>query len=261
MRPFTPKDCVRRLRACALLTLLAATACDPLSLFGPGFDGDPRLDTHWATVRSDSFHIGHTILDEQAAGTTGRVFVPAHYKPGTPIGLLVMLHGAGGVGAYYVSLFQHLADSADFIILAPESWARTWDMLSTRRLGTDVRRLSRSIEYVLERATIDPARIWLGGHSDGASYAITIGTANGDHFTRLLIFAAGIYYSPMKTGRPPVRVMHGYWDEVLAFSQVQHNVVRPLKNARYPVTFAPYYGGHLVPAAVADSAIAWLQQP
>lgn len=237
--------------------LLLLTSCDPLDLLGPNFSGNPRLDVAWTTPRTQTFATGLSVLQAESAGTTGRVYVPAHYTPGTPIGLLVMLHGGGSAGANYISLFQTLADAHDFIVLAPDSKQLTWDMISTTRVGVDVQRLSTAIEYVLQRASIDPVRIWLGGHSDGASYAITLGTANGDHFRKLLLFSAGIFWSPQKAGRPDVRVVHGQYDAVFAFSQVTPEVVRPLERAGYSVTFAPFLGGHEVPSDVAEAAILW----
>lgn len=247
----------RRVAGAAVPALLLLCSCNPLDLIGPGFSGDPRLDVAWSTPRSAAFVPGHVLLSADSAGTTGRVYVPAHYTPGTPIGLLVMLHGGGSAGANYIGLFQQLADAHDFIVLAPDSKQLTWDMISTTRVGVDIDRLGTAITYVLQRATVDPARIWLGGHSDGASYALTVGTANGDRFRKLLIFAAGIYWTPEKVGRPDVRVMHGQFDPVFAFSQVTSEVVRPLERAGYAVTFAPFLGGHEVPADVAEAAILW----
>lgn len=241
----------------ALVPLVAALSCNPLDVLGPGFSGDPRLDVSWSRPRSGAFAAGHTVLAEDSAGTTGRVFVPAHYQPGTPIGLLVMLHGGGSAGQQYIGTFQALADAHDFIILAPDSKQLTWDMIASTRVGVDIPRLEMAIEYVLQRATIDPARIWLGGHSDGASYALTLGTANGDRFRKLLIFAAGIYWTPYKIGRPDVRVVHGQFDPVFPFSQVTSEVVRPLERAGYAVTFAPFAGGHDLPSDVAEAAIRW----
>src|SRR5690606_23327386 len=148
----------------ALLGLAAVLSCNPLDLLGPGFSGNPRLDAAWTTERTGEFATGHVILTEDSAGTTGRVFVPAHFDAETPIGLLVMLHGGGGAGQNYIGTFQALADAHDFIILAPDSKQLTWDMISTTRVGVDVERLAAAIEYVLGRASIDPARIWLGGH-------------------------------------------------------------------------------------------------
>ncbi len=241
---------------CALL-LGAAVGCDPLDVLGSGISGDPRLDVAWSTVRTGAFASGQVVLGEDSAGTTGRVYVPASFDPDVPIGLLVMLHGAGSAGQNYIGTFQALADAHDFIILAPDSKQLTWDMMSTTKVGVDVARLGTAIEYVLQRATIDPERLWLAGHSDGASYAITIGTANGDRFRKLMLFAAGIYWSPQKNGRPDVRVVHGQFDPVFPFAEVQREVVRPLERAGYAVTFAPHSGGHEIGSEAAEAAILW----
>lgn len=248
----------RAVRGLLTLGLIAAAGCNPLDLLGSGFSGDPRLDVAWNTVRTGAFATGHVVLTEDSAGTTGRVYVPAHFDAETPIGLLVMLHGAGSAGQNYIGTFQALADAHDFIILAPDSKQLTWDMLSTTKVGVDVARMGKALEYVLARATIDPERIWLAGHSDGAGYALTVGTANGDHFRKLVAFAAGVYWTPQKVGRPPVRVVHGQNDPVFPFANVQGEVVRPLERAGYAVTFAPHAGGHEIGSEPAEAAVLWL---
>jgi phospholipase/carboxylesterase len=245
-------------RAALLVIAFGLVGCNPLDVFGDNFSGDPRLDVMWAAPREDTLAIGQTTLPFDDPHAKGVVYVPASYDAEAPTGLLLVLHGGGGTGANYANAFKALADSNDFIVLAPDSKQLTWDLVSTGKVGVDVERLSTAIEYVLRRATIDPARIWIVGHSDGATYALTIGAANGDHFRRVISFAPGFLYAPQKNGRPPLRVVHGRFDPVFTLAETEREVVGPMRAAGYEVTLVPFDGGHEMPQAQVDAAIAWL---
>ena len=73
------------------------------------------------------------------------------------------------------------------IVLAPDLRGRTWDML-LREYGPDVAHLDRALGIVFARYPTDPGRIAIGGFSDGASYALSLGIANGALFSDILAF-------------------------------------------------------------------------
>ena len=237
---------------------VALLACNPLDVLGNNFSGNPRLDVNWAVPREGTLAVGETTLLFDDPHAKGVVYVPASYDADEPTGLLLVLHGGGGIGANFANAFKALADSNDFIVLAPDSKQLTWDLVSTGKVGVDVERLSTAIDYVLRRATIDPARIWIAGHSDGATYALTLGAANGDYFQRIVAFAPGFLYAPQKTGRPPLRVVHGRFDHVFALAETEREVVGPMRAAGYDVTLVPFDGGHEMPQAQVDAAVLWL---
>src|SRR2546429_387045 len=66
----------------------------------------------------------------------------------------------------------------------------TWDAI-TRSFGPDVDFINRALERVFDSVAIDPARVAVGGFSDGASYGISLGLINGDLFKRVSAFSAG----------------------------------------------------------------------
>ncbi len=56
----------------------------------------------------------------------------------------------------------------------------------------------------MARCPVDTTRLAVGGFSAGASYALSIGLANGDLFGHVLAFPPG-FMAPMNTrGRPQV---------------------------------------------------------
>src|SRR3954466_11622834 len=59
----------------------------------------------------------------------GVLYIPKGYKPGVPMPLIVMFHGAGGSGMTTMYSFP-MADEFGAIILAPDSRdERTWDLV------------------------------------------------------------------------------------------------------------------------------------
>jgi poly(3-hydroxybutyrate) depolymerase len=56
-----------------------------------------------------------------------------------------------------------------------------------------------SITHTLQ-CTVDPQRICVSGFSDGASYALSLGLANGDLFTHVAAFSPGFMRPPCTQG-------------------------------------------------------------
>ena len=83
------------------------------------------------------------------------------------------------------------ADRAGVAVLAADSRGTTWDAIRGG-FGDDVAFLNRALEHVFGRLAVDPARVALGGFSDGASYAISLGLANGDLFPARRRVLAGL---------------------------------------------------------------------
>ncbi|MFN2533069.1 MAG: phospholipase, partial [Pyrinomonadaceae bacterium] len=75
-------------------------------------------------------------------------------------------------------------------MLAPNSRETTWDAIGGD-FGPDVDFLNRALERVFEIAPIDAARVAIGGFSDGATYAISLGLINGDFFNSVVAFSPG----------------------------------------------------------------------
>src|SRR5687767_3702155 len=88
--------------------------------------------------------------------------------------LLVLLHGAGGGGSGILRRLGTLVDEAGIAVLAPDSRDSSWDVIRGG-LGPDVTFINSALERVFESTAVDPARVSIGGFSDGASYALTLG--------------------------------------------------------------------------------------
>jgi len=182
-----------------------------------------------------------------------------HVPPGgdgAPAPLLVALHGAGGRARGALAAVATLADRHRFLVVAVSSRGSTWDLLRGGT-GPDVATLDAALAAAFARHPVDPARLAIQGFSDGASYALSLGQANGDLFGAVLAFSPGFTAPPVTTGRPRVFVSHGTADPVLPIDRCSRRIVPALRTAGYEVAYREFDGGHVVPADVAEAAVAW----
>jgi phospholipase/carboxylesterase len=191
-----------------------------------------------------------------AGSRDGLLYVPASYSPDTAAPLFIGLHGAGGDADNWES-YPGRAEDRGMVFLAPDSRFGTWDVIQSS-FGVDVEFIDRALQYTFERCRIDPERIALGGFSDGASYALSLGIRNGDLFSHLVAYSPGFYVAAdSPVGTPPVFVSHGTLDNVLPVTISQNAIVPTLQEDGYDVTYEEFDGGHEVPAAISEMALDW----
>jgi phospholipase/carboxylesterase len=183
------------------------------------------------------------------------LYVPASVVQGAAP-LVVMLHGAGGSGNNAFGMMRPLADIHGVLLLAPDSRGRTWDII-LGALGPDVDFLDRALAATFERCRVDAERIAIGGFSDGASYALSLGVANGELFTHVLAFSPGFIAPPGQQGTPRIYVSHGTDDAVLPIDHCSRRVVPRLQAAGYDIVYHEFPGPHTVPEQIAHAAMAW----
>ena len=185
------------------------------------------------------------------------LYVPATYCADRPVPLVLLLHGAGGHARQGLDLLRSLADAAGLLLLAPASRDRTWDLLVDRRYGPDAAMIDRALEQTFSRYAIDPLRLAIGGFSDGASYALSLGITNGDLFTHVLAFSPGFMAPAGRTGSPRIFASHGVRDGVLPIDRCSRRIVPELERGGYDVLYREFGGPHTVPASIAREALHW----
>jgi phospholipase/carboxylesterase len=171
-----------------------------------------------------------------------------------PRPLLVFCHGAGGNAAQGLGPVRAAAAAAGVALLATTSVAATWDLIAGG-LGRDVAVLDAALEEVTRRLPV--SRCAIGGFSDGASYALSLGLANGDLFDAVLAFAPGFTAPPRRQGRPRILIRHGTRDPVLPVDRCGRRVASRLVGAGYEVSYEEFDGGHAVPPDLVAAALGW----
>lgn len=171
--------------------------------------------------------------------------------------LLVMLHGAtqGPEDMFWYLGKTH--EEAGVAVLAPRSRDTTWDAIGGS-FGEDVEYLNRVLERVFETVSIDPARLAVGGFSDGASYALSLGLINGDLFRSIVAFSPGFLISGSSSGKPRIFISHGTHDHILPIDRCGRRVAAGLIARGYDITFREFDGDHEIPAAVAREGLMWV---
>lgn len=172
-----------------------------------------------------------------------------------PLPLVVMLHGATGQAVHSIGQLAGTAPLHGAAVLAPQATDYTWDVL-VGGFGPDVAVIDEALAEALAVCPVDPARVAVAGFSDGASYALSIGLANGDLFGHILAFSPGFAAPPGRVGRPRVFVSHGTADPVLPISVTSRRIVPALQAEGYEVEYVEFPGGHTLPADIADAAVA-----
>jgi phospholipase/carboxylesterase len=190
----------------------------------------------------------------------GLLYVPLAYRTDRPAPLALLLHGAGGTAQQGLALLQPLADASGLLLLAPEAGRQTWDVIMDA-YGPDVACIDRALAQTFRQYAVDPARVAVGGFSDGASYALSLGLTNGDLFTHVLAFSPGFFAPARRQGAPRLFISHGTHDQVLPIEHCSRRVVPPLRRAGYDVRYREFDGPHTVPPAIAREAVEWFTSP
>ena len=187
---------------------------------------------------------------------------------GAPAPVLVALHGAGGQAATMLESYRTDADAYGFILVLPQSKGQTWDMivdLQSRlgaemkvqpRYGRDLKALDAALADLFARVAVDPARVGIMGFSDGATYAVSVGTANPQLFRTIIAYSPGPAFATKFDPMQRIFISHAEEDPVLPYS-VTRGLVAKLRVKHMPLMFVPFHGGHEVPKAIHAKAVAY----
>lgn len=177
--------------------------------------------------------------------------------PGDRWTVVVLFHGAGADAADILPLLADVPARGPTIVIAPDSVASSWDLVHGR-IGPDIRRLDSALELVLDRIPVARERMAVAGFSDGASYALSVGLANGELFPNVIAFSPGFASPPRIVGEPRIFISHGTGDRVLPIDRCSRVIVPRLRGASYAVEYQEFAGGHTVPEPMVEAALDWL---
>ena len=186
------------------------------------------------------------------------LYVPEDYLQEKPLPLIIALHGGYGQGYEYIWTWLRSARSRGYAVLAPKSLGDTWDMSVP---SSDTRSVLRMLNEVSNEYSIDPARVYLTGLSDGGIFTYILGLEQTQLF-RSLAPIAGVLHpavDPMlRQGRgkdTPMLVVHGVHDFIfpVAFTR---QTCKLLKDIGYQVTYEelPEWG-HAYPYSINERLV------
>jgi predicted esterase len=172
-----------------------------LAALEEGVDADHAArDEDLATLRADPrWHEVQTYLTactryfESGAGPTALV-LPAGYKQGTPIPVVVWLHGLGSNPEDFVNeRCQVYADAVNVAIVGVSATVPrgprkyVWAVDAER----DARRVKDALAEVSNRVTIKPGHLIAFGFSQGGQVALELAVRNPEEFAGAIVLSPG----------------------------------------------------------------------
>jgi phospholipase/carboxylesterase len=194
-----------------------------------------------------------------ADGRDGFLFIPHDTTDRGGVPLLILLHGATQRAALFERLIPS-ADSAGVAILAPDSREMTWDAIRGEEFGPDVAFLQRAITRAFDRARIDSCRVVVGGFSDGATYALSLGIRNAHAFHGVVAFSPGFVIPAPQPERLPVFLRHGTRDQILPIDAASRRIATLLRESGFAVDYEEFDGPHTMRPADVHAALRWTAQ-
>lgn len=173
-----------------------------------------------------------------------------------PRGLILAFHGAGGSPREGLFVFREAWTEPGLVLLAPGSIGNTWSALHNRQ-DRDLETVNRALAETWKLCRIDRRRVAVGGFSDGATHALSIGLQNGAVFRSVMALSPGGLLDVQHRGKPRVFIAHGTGDDVLPYSRTSGKIVPGLRGSGYSVTFRSFAGGHEVPTSISRAAVRW----
>jgi phospholipase/carboxylesterase len=179
-----------------------------------------------------------------------------------PPRLIVLLHGAGQTPDEMIARFARDADCADAVLLAPKSRGPTWDVILAAQMhaldgqsltsdvyrystSSDADRVTEAIASLGKSVKTDSAQRFLLGFSDGATFALALGTSRDMPYAGVVALSPGLAVVASRPARKrAVLIMHGTNDRSLPFDFTRSTIVPMLRAERLAVRFMPFRGGH-----------------
>ena len=163
------------------------------------------------------------------------LYIPSTLKPGSTAPLIVTLHGSNRTGVTLVEKWKDLAKKEGIILAGPDAtdlrgWASPQD-------GPDF--LRDLVEELKTKYPINTKRVYLFGHSAGASFALQIALMESQYFAATAIHAGALTKDDMELiglakRKIPISIQVGDSDEFFPLKIVRETR-DALKTAGLPI--------------------------
>jgi polyhydroxybutyrate depolymerase len=229
----------------ALVLAIAQAACgssssgDATAAAGTGGAGGAAGSSAGGAAGSGGAPMGTGLGDWDPTPIGGtrptKVYEPTSYAKGTPMPVVILLHGFSASGALQEAIFQlkPQAEARGFLYAHPDGtvgpdgkkfWNATdvcCDFGNTK--VDDVAYLSGLVTEISSRWTVDPKRVYFIGHSNGGFMSFRMACDRADMIAGI-VSLAGAMWSDTSLCKPsaPVSVLHihGTADDMVAFDGV-----------------------------------------
>jgi poly(3-hydroxybutyrate) depolymerase len=153
------------------------------------------------------------------------LYVPSTVKGPAP--LIVMLHGSNRTGVTLVEKWKDYAKKENIIIVGPDATnLRGW---GSPQDGPEY--LHQLVEELKTKYPINPRRVYLFGHSAGASFSLHMGLMESQYFAAVAIHAGALRGDDMRVielakRKIPISMQIGDSDQLVPL-----NIVRATRDA------------------------------
>lgn len=186
-----------------------------------------------------------------------RLYVPTNYNKSRKYPLVVLLHGAGGDETNFVEAYQQrwpkLAEERGYILASVNGRG---PLSGYRKENGGEQDVVDVMELVKARYSVDPARVYIGGHSMGGAGTWQVGLKYADKFAGLIPIAGSSAQvlpgleAELKTGpKLPIMVVCGVKDALVAVAGCRA-VAEKAKALNLPLKYAEYPDGDHLTVAV-----------
>ena len=185
--------------------------------------------------------------------------------PATAAGVLVLLHGRGGNIARSAELVKRLREAglpADVSIVLlegpfPTNFGHAWGN-DRMQQATSRARVRARLAELLGAHGPSPEHVVLAGFSQGAGVAGDIAVEEPRVGALASFSPCGFWLRDQLPKRANLRVLlaHGNRDTVCPVNE-SRSLTKVLKDARVPVQYLEFDGGHTVPAQVVQALVAF----
>ena len=130
------------------------------------------------------------------------LYIPPSYDSTRPTPLVISLHGAGlwGAAQQKISQWNRVADRAGFLVVYPsgtrDSGLRVWHVGEDSALTPDVRFIAALIDSLAAHYTIDRARVYANGLSNGGGMALELACDLPDRIAAIGMVGAALTLPP-----------------------------------------------------------------
>nr|MDT0663581.1 PHB depolymerase family esterase [Micromonospora sp. DSM 115978] len=159
-------------------------------------------------------------------GTIDRLYhlaVPEITDPAAPLPLIFNFHGFGqsaGDLEAYTGLVVY-AMSQGYAVVTPTGFEGRWNFVQQPTVGpNDVAFVEATLNDLVARGCLDPARVYAVGYGDGGDMAATVGCALPGRFAAVATVASSTFPTNCDNPPPGLLEIHGTADPVAPYDAV-----------------------------------------